>query len=688
VQRVQGWPRVWLALVAVGPLLLAVGRLLPAEGAGLALRLAGAAACVLLLPGACLVRALGDRGSLGLQLAAALVWSLVGIFLALAAAFAAGAPFGLVLALVGSMSFVAFAFSLRRPIPRPERSELLAVLVLGVLGAGLAGALWWATETIGGSLGASLSDALFHLGRIRKLDEAGSLGSVHVLNELQGGDVHPGYAFPLWHAALALVARIAGVDATLVVLYLPAILTPLAILLAYAAGRALFRSRAGGIATALGWLALAAFPFGGVGALQYLAQPGGASRFLLLPALLALVFAFVDRSRVAHLAGAAAASFCLAVVHPTYVIFAAVLLAGFLLARAILTRGDEVRRIGAGLAAAMVPGALYFAWLAQFVDQTRVRPPVRFTQQVEGIGSAIRLSADQLAWGGGTKVVALATVPLALLAGGRRWAAYVLGGTAALGLVALVPQLFDPFTDAISLSQAVRVGSFLPLPFALAGAAVVAGRLGLAGVGLAFAAGLAAELAFRAPATGAGWVMWVAAIASAGGLAVLALGRPRKVEERRAGRWAALSAAAFAAPAFVAGFASYERWDEPDPYGLTPGLTTALREHVEPLAVVLAPSATSYRVVGYAPARIVVGPPGHVFDSGPEYVARVEAVHDFFLEQAVDAEERATVLRRYRVSWVVLDTTRGRPALPEGLTRVYGDARYELYRVDGRQEPA
>jgi hypothetical protein len=686
VRRQHGWPRIWLALLASAPLLLAVGRLLPAEGPGLALRLAGAAACVLLLPGACLVRALGG-GPLGLQLAGAVAWSLVGIFVALAAAFAVGAPLGLVLALLGLMTLPALVLSLRRRIPLAERRELLALLWLGVLGAALAGALWWATETIGGSLGASLSDALFHLARVRKLDEAGSLDSINVLNELKGGDVHPGYAFPLWHAALALVARLAGVDATLVVLYLPAVLTPLAILLAYAAGAALFRSRAGGIATALGWLALAAFPFGGVGALQFLAQPGGASRFLLLPALLALVFAFVDGRRSAPLAGAAAAALGLAVVHPTYVVFTALLLAGFLLARAVLTRGAEVRRIGAGFGATVLPGALYFAWLAQFLDQTRGGPRVRFSQQVESIGSAIRLSADQLAWGGGTKVVAIAAVPLALLAAGRRWAAYVLGATLALALVALVPPLFDAFADAMSLSQAVRVGSFLPLPFALAGAAILAGRLGFAGVGVAFVAGLGAALAFRTPATGAGWIVWTAAIAAALGLAVRALVPPR-VGERREGRWAVLAAVAFAAPAFVAGFAGYERWDEPDPYGLTPGLTAALREQVEPLAVVLAPSTTSYRVAAYAPVRVVVGPPGHVFESGPSYDARAEAVHDFFLEPEVTAEERARMLRAYGVSLVVVDTTRGRTALPEGLTRVYGDARYVLYRVGSRQEPA
>ena len=48
----------------------------------------------------------------------------------------------------------------------------------------------------------------------------------------------------------ALVGRLAGVDVTDVLLYLPAILVPLALLLAYAAGNVVFRSPYGGVALA------------------------------------------------------------------------------------------------------------------------------------------------------------------------------------------------------------------------------------------------------------------------------------------------------------------------------------------------------------------------------------------------------------------------------------------------------
>jgi hypothetical protein len=685
---VQGWPRLWLALCGAPPLLLLVGRLLPPEGPGLALRLAGAAACVFLLPGALVVRSLGAPRSVGVALAAALAWSLALVFAVFAVVFAVSGTLGLAVGLLGGTMLAAFGLSFRSAAPALDRAEIRAVLALLVAGAALAGALWWATGTIGGSLGPSVSDALFHLARVRKLDDAGALGSISVVNEISGEHVHPGYAFPLWHGGLALVARLAGVDPTLVVLYLPAILAPLAVLLAYAAGTALFRSWAGGIAAAAGQLVLLAFAREGTGSLQFLAQPGGAARLLLIPALLALVFAFVAEGGLSLLGAAAASGFALAVVHPTYVVFVALPVCGFLLARAILSDGADTRLLLGGLGAVVVPAGLFFAWLVQFLEDTRYRPPVRFTQQVEELSTGLQLRPEQMAWGGGVKVAAFVAVPLALLASGRRWAAYVLGGTAALAITALVPPVFDRFADAVSLPQAVRVASFLPLPFALAGAAALAGRARGLGAASALAAGIGFELAYRHPATGAAWAVWLAALAATGGLALFVGLRPFTLDESAPGSWTALAAAAFTLPVAVTGFAGYERWDKPDPYGLTPGLTRALDEDIPPLATVLAPSVTSYRIAGYAPVRIVVAPAGHVaFKMEDEYRERFRAARLFFLEASTTPAQRAAILRRYDVGWVVVDKTRGRPSLPPGLKLEYGDERYSLYRV-GRKEQA
>ncbi len=677
-----GRQRLWLAVCAAAPLVLAVGRLLPAEGPGLAFRLAGAGACVLLLPGALTVRILGSPRSVGAALSASLAWSLLLLFAIFGLLFAFSGTLGLGVGLLGVTMVVGFALSLRTAAFEFERDDLMAALGLSAVGAALAGALWWATGTIGGSLGPTVSDALFHLARVRKLDEAGHLGSIGIVNELAGEHVHPGYAFPLWHGALALVARLAGVDPTQVLLYLPAVLVPLAVVLAYAAGAALFRSWAGGVAVAGGQLALVAFGRDGVGWLQFLAQPGGAARLLLFPALLALVFAYLTERSWALLAGIAASGLALAVIHPTYLVFVALLLGGFLLARPVLSSEAETRPLLAGLAAVLVPSGLFLAWLSKFVADTGTRPPVRFTQQVEAVEGALRLRPEQLAFGGGIRVLALLVVPLALLAAGRRWAAYVLGGTAALAVVALVPPLFERFSDALSLSQAVRLGSFLPLPFALAGAALFAGRARTLGVAAALLAAVGLEVAFGPEATGAAWAVWFAALGATCGLAAFGLvGGPRL--ESAAGRWAVLAALALTMPVAVHGLSGLERWNSPDPYGLTPGLVRALDDDVSPLSVVLAPSITSYRIAGYAPVRIVVAPPGHVaFNSAEDYRARSRAARLFFLEPGISAAERAAVLQRYDVGWVVVDKTRGRTELPARLTLVYEDGRYALYRAE------
>jgi hypothetical protein len=70
-----------------------------------------------------------------------------------------------------------------------------------------------------------------------------------------------------------------------------------------------------------------------------------------------------------------------------------------------------------------------------------------------------------------------------------------------------------------------------------------------------------------------------------------------------------------------------------------------------------------------------------------EYRERFRAVRLFFLEASTTPAQRAAILRRYDVGWVVVDKTRGRPSLPPGLKLEYGDERYSLYRV-GRKEQA
>jgi hypothetical protein len=211
----------------------------------------------------------------------------------------------------------------------------------------------------------------------------------------------------------------------------------------------------------------------------------------------------------------------------------------------------------------------------------------------------------------------------------------------------------------------------------------LAGRLGGLGVAATLAAATAFELAYGPGATGAGWAVWLAALAATCGLAAFGLLPRPALDGFSVPRWTALAAVALTLPVAIAGLGRLERWNERDPYGLTPGLARALNEDVPPLDVVLAPSVTSYRLAGAAPVRIVVAPPGHVaFNAEEDYRARSRAASRFFFESAVSPVERADTLRRYAVDWVVVDKSRPDAPLPPELRLVYEDERYALYRVE------
>ena len=153
------------------------------------------------------------------------------------------------------------------------------------------------------------------------------------VNEFADGGLHPGYAFPLWQAFLALIAKVAFVDPSKVVLHEATVLAPLAVLAVYEAGYGLFRRVVPAAATAGAAVGIAAMAAGHGGSFTSLALPATASRQLLVPAALALAFTAVRAPTRGLLASAGAASLVLAVVHPTYAIFLWIPFAGFLAVR-------------------------------------------------------------------------------------------------------------------------------------------------------------------------------------------------------------------------------------------------------------------------------------------------------------------------------------------------------------------
>ncbi len=634
------------------------------------LRLALATA-VVLAPGWAVARALGVR-----TVSATLAWALAVVFGALAVTFLVGGSLALTLALLVAVG-VAAAWA-GRSAPRGERIPgrwwvFGAGAVLGLL-------LWHVAGEIGG-------DGLFHLARVRKLDAFGSL-SLDAVNEFADGGLHPGYAFPLWHGLLALVARVAFVDPAEVVLHEASVLAPVALLVAYEAGWALFRRVGPAVAVVVAQVGVTALAPRGGGAYTALGLPATASRQLLVPAVLALAFAAVETRSRALLASVAAAGLALAVVHPTYAIFVWIPFAGFFLVRAAVAR-DEAGRLAAALAALVVPSALFFAWLLPVVRETASVSPdagevdrgiAQYGTQLDVVSEgSYRLAPEVFGRAGAIPVAALLCVPLAGLALRRRWAAWVLGGALAVLVLLLVPRLFVPFSDAVSLSQSRRAAGFLPFAFAFAGGlAVLAGILRLALLPAALAAGIALQLlypgdfGYRLARGGPALVTW---IALGGGLAALAYGLLRRPGVGRDGAIVGVAAMLFALPLAANAAANWSPSDARQPSHLSDGLVHALRADVPEGAVVYSDLETSYRIAAFAPVYVAAAPPSHVADTerNRPYERRRANVR-FFTTGDLAIPKRAGA------GWLVVDRKRFKLAL--ALPVVYRDGRFTLYRLD------
>src|SRR5439155_4805600 len=147
--------------------------------------------------------------------------------------------------------------------------------VLAVVGLGLGVGVWFAQ-------GAFTGDAFFRLGRVRKLDTLGSL-SLHDVGEFAHGGLHPGYAFPLWHAWLALVARLAGVDPASVAAHESSLLVPLALVLAFEVGWSIFRSTGLAFSFVVVQVAIKCFAPWHSGVYLFLWEPSTVATPLLVP---------------------------------------------------------------------------------------------------------------------------------------------------------------------------------------------------------------------------------------------------------------------------------------------------------------------------------------------------------------------------------------------------------------------
>lgn len=680
------WRLVTPAAIAA---LLGISRLLPETGFGLWVRLA-AGTLVVLFPGTLVARCLGLRSA-----AAAFAASITLVGAGLALTFALGASLDVTLAFELAAGALAFAWSLTGRQAESVRMPGGARFMRGVLvvaGIALGAGIWFVQ-------GAFTGDVFFHLGRIRKLDTLGSL-SLHDVGEFAHGGLHPGYAFPLWHAWLALVARLAGVDPTSVAAHEASILVPLALVVAFEMGWAIFRSTGLAFAVVLGQLAYKVFAQGHGGVYRFLWEPASVATQLLVPAAIAFFFYFVRRPTWPVAVMLAAISGSLALVHPTYALFLAIPLGAFVVARALLTRGADLKTGLIAFAVFGLPMALAFLWLRPVVDQTiPVSPnPAQLRQNLHHyradlvIHSLARysLAPARIDRNGAVAVIALLLVPLAFFARRRRWSALVLGGTVAVLGIELWPLVFPHFSNAVSLSQSRRASGFIPFAVALAGGTAIVSRLSrtlaLAGA-LAFGIWLqvayTGDFGLRAPKTEPAWVVWFALY---GGIAALVVGAalawrrgarlPRPTGRVR-GVTTGLAVFLFVLPVAVHGFSHWTPEVRHDRDALTPGLIRFLQHDVPVRSVVFSDLATSYRAIAFAPIYAVAVPPTHAANTYPnELMKRRRAVNRFFTHPSLEEPQA------WRAQWLVL--TRSGPVSTierDGLRPAYVDKKFVVFRV-------
>jgi hypothetical protein len=624
-------------------------------------------------PGLCLAWAMGVR-----SVSAALGWSLTMLFAAMTLTFLLASSLETATAFfaVGWVAALAALFVRRLEIAWRTRAlpgRFIAAgagLLLGII-------LWHVAGTVQG-------DGLFHLARVRKLLAFDDL-TLHRVVEFKDGGLHPGYAFPLWHGAIAVVAKVSGVDPTQVFLHAPSFLAPLAVVIAYEAGWALFRSVWAAGAVAGAQAGLVCFAPGHGGAYVLLAQPEPGARHLLVPAALALALESIRAPSVARYLSTAGAGLALAVVHPTYALFLWIPFVGFLAVRALWERAG-IRPGLAAFGALAVPTTLFIAWLVPVVGKPasvtpsaaeRARAITHYRTYLDvGSPTSYHLAPEVLTRTGPIAIVAIVLFPLACLAARRRWAAFVTGGALAVLAVCLAPPIFTHVSDAVSLSQSRRVAGFFPFAFAFAGGLGVLSRfLGPVLPSLALVAGAVIQVVYPgdfqyALKNGApGVIVWIAVAA---GIVALVVGVVRRGLPLEAD--AGFAAALFLLPVAAYGLARWTPVPAPPASTLSAGLVHELRTVVTPGAVVYSDQETSYRLAAYAPVYIAVAPPGHVADTkANDPYGRARDGRAFL------ATGDLAIPERYGADYLVIDRLRVRRSFE--LPVLYRDARFVLYRL-------
>ena len=598
------------------------------------LRLAFGMAAVL-VPGFVIARAIGQRSA-----SAVLAWSLAAAFVAWAVVFIVHSNIRLAVLVLVAITVTAVIVGRRRrpepgslsePVLRAPKWAWLVGIVLGWL-------LWHTADVVVG-------DGLFHEARVRKLVAFGDL-HLKTVDEFKDGGLHPGYAFPLWHGFVALIAWFSGLDPNTVVRHAPSVIAPLACVVVWEAGVAVFGSRLAGLSILVATLALFVFGPAHGGSFNVLALPATSTRQLMVPAAIAIFFTARTRAGWATLAAIFGA---ISLSHPTYSIFLLIPLLALL--------RWEWRN---WLVAAM-PTGLVLLWLKPVVDQTISHNPkpgelmrgiVQYQEQLVIHGPRdFSIAPGVFGRSGAIAVASLILLPLVAFAIPRRWAVFALGGTLIVLVLGSVSWLFVHFSDVVGLSQSRRAMGFAPVPFVVVGAAALVARRvwvlpAALGAGIVLQRLWPGDFAYGLKHAGPAAATWFALVGGAIALVAAAALRRRPVTER----WGLGAAAVicFSVPVFVHGIWHWSPVQTVDPHALSPRLIHNLRTKVPKGAIVIAPLETSYRVAALAPVYVVAAPVTHVAaTTANRPYQRANDVQNWVVSN------KPAIARRYGATWAI-----------------------------------
>lgn len=677
------------ASIGVAVLLTFASQLLPEGPLPTALGLTLATILIVFVPGLALLRAFGWPDTPSALLALSAIWSIAMVGLSLWAGFALETHVSGAIMILAVLTLGAIAAGHGRPLPRYERADILPFAV--AFGVGCLFALVVAWDPVAS---VTAGDWIEHLGRVRKitsLPRLSSLEAIQIVAPETG--LHPVYAFPLWHGSMAYIASISGLDPGSVVLHISVLLAPLAAVAAYHAGLMVFGSRRLGLAVLAAQLAWAAFPWR-VGGFFRQSYPGFVSVTILFPIALALLFAHLRRRDPHTLAALAVTALLISVLHANYIPLLLIPVGAFLALHAWMERNrGTLRRVIEVGAALVVPFLLFLPWIWPWASAagTSLDPAYRrayainhFVTLLDLNGDSIRMSADAFLRGGGALVLATGLVPFCVLAIRRRWGAFVVASFLTTMVVLLTYPGFRALSELMNIGQSRRLLYFLPVPFAIVGAALVLSRHRAAPV-IAPVLGTVVWLLYPGESSyamvkpGPGWLAWLSLAALAAGVVFAVV---RRLDVNLAPTSLAALTASLAVAPVLAGNAIGELPERQTAAQLLPpGFVDEFNDRVPPGANVFGNPNDMWFLVALSPIDANAVRRGH---GGDTTIALLhdrynDAMSFFYSEPSED--EAMNLLEEYEAEWLLVNETDVVPEITSELPLEFRAEGYAVYRV-------